>query len=276
MSLVSTNLFIQMAQLPVTFKGSPQDLSVEMVKRMRIVSPNGVNFIFIGDVAPTSNVGPWLRGGTQWWVWDTATNQYVPLDLSASFTTPFAIGNSTPSATNPPVWLRTTQDRSDVNPTAVGEPLGWFVFDGVSWVPFNSLVNSGGTAGRPSNPVNLQQYFDSDIGTLIWFEGGNWKTVDGVRGDLKFVTAATAAAALLPNPGWAIAVSQFPQFAGLTPVTATSDPGLAPAFTVAPAAGAAAQPQGAVVGTGPQLLQINPLSALAYTPTIALHLLVKL
>src|SRR5579862_9285632 len=133
MALVNTNLFIQMAQLPVTFKGSPQDLSVEMIKRMRIVSPNGVNFIFVGDVEPTSNVGPWLKGGTQWWVWDDATNRYKPQDLSASFTAPYAIGNSTPSVTNPPVWLKTTQDATDLAPTAYGDPIGWYVFDGTAW-----------------------------------------------------------------------------------------------------------------------------------------------
>jgi len=275
MSLVNTNLFIQMAQLPVSFKGSPQDLANEMIKRMRIVSPNGVNFIYIGDVEPTSNVGPWLKGGTQWWVWDDTTNRYQPQDLSASFTAPYAIGNSTPSVTNPPLWLKTTQDATDLAPTAYGEPLGWYIFDGTAWVPFNSIVNSGPTADRPANPVDFQQYYDTDISVLIWWERGAWRTVAGVPGDVKFVTSPTAAAALLANPGWVLANSLFPQFAGLGIVSATQDPGAAPATQFTPPAGVTAQPQGGVLGTGPQQLQINSLSTLSFTPTIALWALIK-
>jgi hypothetical protein len=271
MALVNTNLFIQMAQLPVTFKGTPQELSIEMVKRMRIVSPNGVNFIYIGDVEPTSNVGPWLKGGTQWWVWDDNTNRYKPQDLSASFTAPYAIGNSTPSVNNPPVWLRTTQDATDLAPTSYGEPIGWYIFDGQAWIPFNSVVNSGSTASRPSSPADFQQYYDTDISTLIWWERAMWRTVSGVPGDVKFVVTSTGAAALTQNPGWTL-VSQY---GGLTPVAATSDPGGAPVTSFPPVTGAPPQIQGAITGTGPQQLQVSALSTLNYTPTIALWALVK-
>lgn len=276
MALVNTNLFIQMAQLPVTFKGTPQDLAIEMIKRMRIVSPNGVNFIFIGDVEPTSNVGPWLKGGTQWWVWDDATNRYKPQDLSASFTSPYAIGNSTPASVNPPVWLKTTQDATDLAPTSYGDPIGWYVFDGASWIPFNSIVDSGSTSGRPANPADLQQFYDTDIGVLIWWERGAWRTVSGVPGDVKFVTYSTATAALAANPGWALAAVQFPQYAGMAIVSATQDPGAAPVTNLTPAAGVPAQPQGTINGTGPQPLQTNNLSTLNYTPTLALWALIKL
>lgn len=275
MALVNTNLFIQMAQLPVTFKGSPQDLSLEMVKRMRIVSPNGVNFIFIGDVEPTSNVGPWLKGGTQWWVWDDNTNRYKPQDLSASFTAPYAIGNSTPTSTNPPVWLKTTQDATDLAPTAYGDPIGWYTFDGQSWVPFNDVVNSGSTGNRPSNPVDFQQFYDTDIGVLIWWERGAWRTVAGVPGDVKFVTFSLASDALLKNPGWVMAATQFPQYAGMSLVSATSDPGAAPVTSFTPPAGVTVQPQGQVIGTGPQQLQVGALSTLNYTPTVAVWMMVK-
>jgi len=274
MALVNTNLFIQMAQLPVTFKGTPQELSLEMVKRMRIVSPNGVNFIYIGDVEPTSNVGPWLKGGTQWWVWDDNTNRYKPQDLGASFTVPYAIGNSTPSATNPPVWLRTTQDATDLAPTSYGEPIGWYTFDGQAWIPFNSILNSGSTADRPSSPADFQEYYDTDISTRIWWERGQWRTVSGVKGDVKFVTASIATDALTQNPGWNLAATVFPQYLGMSIVSATQDPGAAP-VTSFPVVGVTPQPQGGTIGTGPQQLQVNALSSLNYTPTIALWALVK-
>jgi len=101
---------------------------------MRILSPSGTNFIFIGNTAPTSNVGPWLKNGTQWWVWDPTTKAYAPQDISASFTPAFVMGHSIPATTNPPVWLQTTLDATSVNPTFFGEMIRWFVFDGVNWL----------------------------------------------------------------------------------------------------------------------------------------------
>src|SRR5882672_10980042 len=108
MSLQNTNLLVQMAQIPPTFKGTPQDLANTMIRRMRIVSPSGTNFIFVGDTEPTSNVGPWLKGGTQWFVFDATIKRYVPLDISASETKWFQVGNTTPATSSPPVWLKTT------------------------------------------------------------------------------------------------------------------------------------------------------------------------
>lgn len=132
MSLNSTNLFIQSAPLPATFRGSPNDMFAEMIKRMKILSPTGTNFIFVGDTAPTSNVGPWLKNGTQWWVWDSNTKEYVPQDLSASLviTPEFLIGASTPVATFPPVWLQTTLNPTTADPNNYGAAIRWYVYNG--------------------------------------------------------------------------------------------------------------------------------------------------
>src|ERR1035441_8046902 len=136
MALNPTNLFIQAAPLPATFRGSPNDFFTEMIQRMKILSPSGTNFIFIGDTEPTSNVGPWLKNGTQWYVFDPATKRYVPADISPSFSAAFTIGNAVPLTAIPPVWLRTTIDNS--NPTApnYGDIVGLFTYDGIlnKWV----------------------------------------------------------------------------------------------------------------------------------------------
>lgn len=141
MSLKDTSLIVQAAPLPTTFKGNPNEFLAAMVQRMRIVSPNGANFIFIGDIQPTSNVGPWLKGGTQWWVWSDTQNTYVPLDVSASITIPFFIGNSTPATNTPPVWLQTTNNSTDANPNGFGTPIGWYFWNGTAWQPFDSVQN---------------------------------------------------------------------------------------------------------------------------------------
>lgn len=201
MALQPTNLILQMSQIPPTFIGIPSELAAEMVRRIRIVSPSGTNFIFIGDTEPTSNVGPWLKNGTQWWVFSNDLKRYVPLDITASQVNWYFIGNSTPPNSTPPVWLKTTKDATEADPTH-GEPIGWNVFDGANWVPFNSIVLSGTTAQRPQNPANFFQYYDTDISCLIWWERNLWRTVSGVPGDIKFVAWTTLSDALAKNPGW--------------------------------------------------------------------------
>jgi microcystin-dependent protein len=143
MSLNATNLFIQASPIPATFKGAPNDLFTEMIKRMRILSPSGTNFIYVGDTAPSSNVGPWLKGGTQWYVWDPATKTYVPQDISASFTSAFHIGNSLPPSTNPTVWLKTTKDATTSSPLDFGNLVRWFGWNGALWVAPHNQPPSG-------------------------------------------------------------------------------------------------------------------------------------
>lgn len=201
MALNATNLLIQMAQLPATFTGSPQELAAAMVRRMRIVSPSGSNFFVTGSVEPTSNVGPWLKNGTQWFVWSESLKRYVPLDISASFTAAFWEQASTPSSSNPNVWLRTTKDPTDIDPSR-GSPIGWYEFDGTNWVPFNSIPQNGPSSGRPASPVDYQQYFDTSINCLIHWERAAWRTVSGSPGDLKYVAYGNLANALVANPGW--------------------------------------------------------------------------
>lgn len=163
MSLNATPLFIQASPLPATFQGTPNDMFTEMIKRMKILSPSGTNFIFIGDTAPTSNVGPWLKNGTQWYVWDPVTKVYAPQDISASFTPAFTMGNSTPTTTNPPVWLQTTQDATSANPNAFGEMIRWFFFDGANWLSPHPV---------PPNSPECRIWLGSE--SAAWgYDGGN-------------------------------------------------------------------------------------------------------
>lgn len=203
MALQDTNLIIQAGPLPTTFKGTPQEMFAEMIRRMKIVSASGGNFFVTGDIEPTSNVGPWLRGGTQWWVFDNATKRYIPLDISQSETRWYWMGNATPPDIVPPVWLKTTQDQTTTN-GSFGDPIGWYSWNGVNWIPFNSIIRSGTTAQRPAAPVEYLEYYDTDISCRIWFERGSWRTVSGVPGDVKPVVFETLADALTFNPGWQV------------------------------------------------------------------------
>ena len=239
------------------------------------MSPNSSNFIFVGDSEPSTDVGPWLRNGTQWWVFDKTQGRYVPLDISASAGVPFFIGNSIPNGVTPPVWLQTTNDATDQNPNGFGAPITWLFWNGTTWVPYNSVVMSGPTISRPASPVNFQQFYDTDQSVLIWWERGAWRTVDGVPNDIKFVATATLAAALAQNPGW--------QFLGLSNTDqrgrylcmATQDPGGSPAANFPPPTGVSPKFAGQEFGEDIKL-QLQAASQTTSPPTIAFWCLVKL
>ena len=273
MALQDTNLILQGAPLPVDFNGSPQDLFAEFIRRTKIVSPSGTNFFFVGDTEPTSNVGPWLKGGTMWFVWDEDINRYVPLNISESETRWFHVGATTPPTSTPPVWLRTTQDQTEAN-GAIGDPIGWYVFNGTFWVAYNSIVNSGTTEQRPVAPVDFQQYYDATITCLIWWERSQWRTVSGVPGDVKAVAFEVLTEALQRNPGWELFGAGAQSFRGRWISQATKDSGATPATDLTTSAGVAHRAAFETFGETDGV-QLDSGSPVPYPPTIALWHLVK-
>jgi hypothetical protein len=158
-----TNLILQGSPLPATFVGTPNDFLVEMLRRLKIVSPSGTSFIFTGDVEPASNVGPWLKNGTSWFVFDQNVKRYVPLDITASETLWYQIGSTLPATTTPPLWLKTTENATVDRPT-FGTPIGFYLFDGVSWVGFTEVVDK---------EISLSKMDDGIRGTLITYNADN-------------------------------------------------------------------------------------------------------
>lgn len=121
--------------------------------------------------------------------------QYLAITGGESFSG-INIGPTEPSADNRDLpWFKT--DGS-------GNPIGWFAWNGSSWSAFPVIAPSGTTASRPASPTTGQLYLDTDIDVLLVYERAQWRTVSGSPGDIKFVTAASEAAALTQNPGWSI------------------------------------------------------------------------
>jgi hypothetical protein len=178
-------------------------------------------------------VGPWLKGGTQWYVWDSTVNDYLPLDISPSFTIPYWISNSQPTGTNPPLWLQTSKDATDVDPTH-GIALYWYLWDGVGWVPFVAAQGLGNTASRPAGPVDGYKYYDTDLNVEIWWERSMWRTTSGNPGDVKAVAFSTLQDALDHNPGWELFGTSVTQVYGRIISQATKDPGTSPVSSVTP------------------------------------------
>jgi hypothetical protein len=268
-----TNLMLQMA--PATFRGTPDELAAEMVRRSQIVSPSGTNFIYVGDVEPTSNVGPWLKDGNKWYVWDEEVKRYVPQNLTDSETSWFHIGASTPSTSTPPVWLRTTADYSVTNPS-YGQPLGWYIFNSVAWVSFNDIVLAGPTATRPSTPVEYQQYYDTDISVLIWWERSLWRTVSGVPGDVKYVIHETLVDAYRYNPGWQVLGNNAQSWRGRYIMQATKDSPTSGGTTVLTVDANIAQRAAHETYGQTDFVKMDALSLVPYPPSIGLWALYKL
>src|SRR6185295_16189664 len=206
MSLQNTNLIIQGAPLPAAFKGKPNDLFVAMLERMKIVSPFGTSFFVISDVMPSSNQGPWLKGGTQWWVFDPNLKTYVPLDISESETKWYQVGKDTPTNTNPPLWLKTTENATEAKPK-FGTPIAWYLFDGATWVQLPVLIEDRSLLARKfdykanfygtaSGTNNYSLSFDPNTA----FDYGNGVT-EAFAGYVKFTNANTGAVTLSLNGG---------------------------------------------------------------------------
>lgn len=271
MALQETNLRIEACPIPGNLSYTPQQLLDAYTERLKILSPSGFVFFVTGDLEPTSNVGPWLRPDGQFYVFSSATNRYVPLNISDSETIWFHFGADTPTFVPPYFWLRTTHTPTEADPS-VGRIIGWYGYDGTNWVPTAGITPSGPTSARPTNPVALEQFYDTDISVLIWFERGQWRTVAGSPGDTKFVALTTFEEATTRNPGWSIFGSANVNVRGryISQATKNSD-GSSP-LTVPPdvAERSAFETYGEDFG-----VQENAASPVPYPPTISLIFLVK-
>ncbi len=229
MSLKNTNLLLEIGQLNPTFRGTPAQLVVEIARRVKIVSPSGTNFIFIGDVEPTSNVGPWLKGGTEWWVFNEETKRYSPQDLSSAETRWYSIGASTPATIDPPVWFRTQRDATEADPS-YGDTIEILTWNGSVWKSILVDGLSGTTAQRQAitSPFEYQKFYDTDLTVLLWFERSMWRTVSGVPGDVKAVAFPTLTEALSRNPGWEVLGANNQSIRGRIVMQAAKDSGVNP------------------------------------------------
>lgn len=253
--------------------GTPQEWFDEYTRRLRIVSATGRGRIVFSDTEPTDSQAVWIRG-TEILLFDAALKRFVPIDISASESHWFWVGSTTPTSTPPFLWLRTSSGttRNTPNTESYGRAIGFYEFDGSVWRPFNNIVNSGTTAQRPAPPIDLEQFYDTDISVLIWFERGQWRTVDGVPGDIKAVAWPTLAEALLRNPGWDLLGASNASLRGRAISGATQDQGGSTPLTTDPNV-----PQRAVGTTfgEQQGLTGNASTAISLTPMVAYYLLAK-
>lgn len=206
------------------------EMYAAFVERYQILSPSGIAFFSQGDVLPASDVGLFLLGGTQLFVFDANQGQYVPLDISQSESPDFFVGPNnpgTPGATDPVFWIRTNNNRV----------VGLYGWTGTEWRASANIDNSGPTSERPTAPTNLEHFFDETISTELIFERGAWRTVNGSVGDLKYVVHPTLAVALQYNPGWEYFGLNDETLRGRALAGAAKDPSATPASSFTTSSG---------------------------------------
>ena len=68
--------------LPSNFRGTPQQLFDAMIARLYLDTQEALALFKTGSVLPTSDEGPFLLNGQEWYVWDSGTGAYIPAVVS--------------------------------------------------------------------------------------------------------------------------------------------------------------------------------------------------
>lgn len=112
----------EVAAFPPSESYTPQEFADALAERLSLVSQQDFALFVTGSVEPSSDVGPWLKDGIEWWVWDTVNGNYKPIEINQG-SLKYIISQATPDT---------------------GVYQVWYKLDG-SNVPQSIYVNVGGT-----------------------------------------------------------------------------------------------------------------------------------
>jgi hypothetical protein len=96
------------------------------------------------------------------------------------------------------------QDKPWFKTDNLGNPIGWYTWNGSSWVQLPLVAQSGTTGQRPVTGTIGQLYFDTTIKVLLRWNGSTWITADGAPNEVRFVGGSDTAVILTYYPGWVI------------------------------------------------------------------------
>jgi len=120
----SIPLTFRAAPFPEGYKADPEQLKNDIVARLYAESTESISFFASGSVAPSSNVGPWLKNGTEWWVWSDDSADYIPMPVP-QVSLKYAVQFDEPDPASYLFWIQL-----DVN----GSPLAVKTYYSGAWV----------------------------------------------------------------------------------------------------------------------------------------------
>lgn len=119
-----------MGALPAGVSWTPQQLADAIAERLYLVTSQSFALFVSGSTEPSSNVGPWLKDGLSWWVWDNVSGSYQPQQISSE-SLGYIISSSAPDPDVYKVWIQTT---------VAGSPLAVKTYYSGAWVDVYAAV----------------------------------------------------------------------------------------------------------------------------------------
>lgn len=193
-------LNIEMGALPASVLWTPQQLGDAIAERLRITTQQTFALFVSGSTEPSSNVGPWLRNGTEWYVWSDILGAYEPITIpSASLG--YWIGPDAPDGAVYSFWIETA---------AGGSPLALKTYFSGAWVDVYAttlaayLTIASAAATYQAINANLTTLLTSTLGDIIYSSAANTlaKLAGNTTANKRFLTQ-TGTGAVSAAPAWA-------------------------------------------------------------------------
>jgi hypothetical protein len=153
---------VSMGTIPPNFTGGTQALANLIASLLRISPNQDWNSFVVSSALPTSNVGPALKDGREWYVWDQSSGAYVPLTINGTAMTTATLPLSALAAVTP--YAALVSSSTGAVAAAAGSS--------------GQVLTSNGTASAPSFKApltgnnfsvtkNADQLYNSDGSTVL-------------------------------------------------------------------------------------------------------------
>jgi hypothetical protein len=136
---------IQTSPLPSGDSLTLNDFLELLPEQIQIILNEGFSTFVTGSVAPSTNEGPWLKNGTEWWVWSDSSGGYIPLVLEGT--------------------VRKTYVQSTAPTGTIQENELWIQTDGVQTVIESFIYLNGGWRTWVKSSLNIKKE-TYPVGTL--------------------------------------------------------------------------------------------------------------
>lgn len=224
---------INIGALPPHVEWTPQQFADAIVSRMFLVTAQTFSLFVSGSTEPSSNVGPWLKNGTSWWVWSDAEGEYVPITIEPE-SLGYWIGPDAPDPSIYNFWIETS---------ALGSPIALKTYYSGGWVDVYAttladyltitaaaatyLTIAAAAAGYQPLNANLSLLTTSTLGDIIYSSAANTlaKLAGNSQITRKFLSQQ-GTGVISAAPAWnALVVADIPDLSGiyLTLADAVSD-----------------------------------------------------